>query len=71
MSDFEVEEMVQEFMLAADTNGDGHISFADFMVAMHKERNERRQFSFADLAVKVCSITAPSFVWYLWPYLVF
>jgi hypothetical protein len=65
MSDFEVEEMVQEFMTAADTNGDGHISFADFMVAMHKERNHRRRFSFADLAIKVCPLTAPSFVWRL------
>jgi hypothetical protein len=60
-NDGEVEQCVVEFMEAADTNFDERISFAEFMVAMHREKSQRRgsslsaAVSFKELARKVFS----------------
>jgi hypothetical protein len=53
LADFEVEQRVKEFMEAADTDGDGKISFVEFITLMHKARHERHVSTFSELADKV------------------
>ena len=51
--DTDIEERALEVIAAAETSGNGGISFADFIIIMDKARNQRQSSPFSELADKI------------------
>jgi hypothetical protein len=52
-ADLPIEKRAQEVIAAADTSGNGSITFADFITVMDKARNQQKGSSFSELADKI------------------